>query len=417
MARAISKLQQTKNKQVVRVNKKQQVSRAPRPTRGDMMIRRNMLALRNPFHPDARGAKCMVFATENTTTLTVAVSYAKILSEAGQDRLLGFPNPNLIGWTPTSGSQNGLSSILGPAAVNPQSQAYGMNGAIWTSSDGNFSTNAYPGSTSILGNYRVVGAGMKLRSVLPTSQVQPRVTAITLPCIHNPLTWNNVVSNTVFTAPTTQTGVGQQFETWLERTMFGVEPSVSSSILGASTARDFTMYDILNDEAIIVFKPTSPAAFEFNDTIGGGGKSYNDFTNRNGDVIAASDVADYIVSGAPAVQVVGEMGDVQCDGWTGLWVDVRAPGVAAGATYMIVDHIYHLEGVPTSSMKTQPGIQSYHGPGLSVEQALRAARSVVDIVLPRLPTAVGQITNMMNALGIATNAPRRYRPMLGNGEL
>ena len=293
----------------------------------------------------------------------------------------------------------------------------GINGMLWTSSDGTFTGTSSAGANALLANYRVVGSGAKLRSCLATTHVQPRVSVYTLPCVHNGLAWTNVVNNNVFTAPLAATGVGGAQESWIEQTIFGVAVAPGSNFLASPNSRDFTLYDILNDEAVITFKPTSPAAFEFNDLVGSSGVAYNSFVNRSGDTVAATDVSDYVVSGAPVVSAVGESGDCQCDGWTGAFVDVRAPTLSAGNVYMVVDQIYHLEGIPKATNVNGSGVQTYKGRGFSVEEALATSRKIVDIVLPRLPTAIEQLGNVMTAMGLTTNANRRYRPMLSNGEL
>jgi len=320
---------------------------------------RYRLALSQPFHPQARGAKCTVYPYSNTQTQTIAWrGYITVDTQNQPSTLILQANPAFYGWISGTGhtAQN-LTSSLGPMTQVSFGSATGLNGAIVDST----TTSGLPLLSQNLMNYRVVAGGVKLRSVTQSNGSQIVGTMIPILTQNSDIPYSAVTGNagdtgyatslTVQSSDSTNpnywatsTGVIGNGQAFVEKAVFGQVMSSNGSILTYPEVKNFTTYDILQRPIACRFLPISPEAFEFKDL-----GSANSSLDRPGS-LTDTNVGDLAIVTGTQTPAFTRRGNTDCAGFTGLYLQYNTCGItsapASGAAIFEVEYILHVEGTP-----------------------------------------------------------------------
>lgn len=390
---------------------------------------RYKLALVNPFHPQALGARCCVYPVPNTVTQCVSGRLTLQTPNSSGGRLLLLPNPNWMAWA-TCDTNNSIGSNLGPAQQVQTSNVTGVRGAVCTiGNNANIcSDTCVPALSSALANFRVVSCGFRIRSIQSTNSVNVQYTAAPVLCENSNLPWQSVAGSNATYQPSVATTT-TQYQNWVESSVLSTPIAQNASLLTRAGTRTFTGYEVTQDECTLVSKPCTPSAFEFNNldftynsTQGRTTESNYQFTNLGGETVGGPATAvSYSYGSTPLTNQViqsalSESGSTNMAGFTGFWIDYRTFGITSGTPILQIEYVYHVEGVPNMSGIQDFGIsfqaQNYStgvsaSKSLPIDEILNYARTFSDVTLPKTLSALDNISNLMTLSGLYTT-PRQF---------
>jgi len=321
---------------------------------------RYRLALSNPFHPAARGAKCTVFPYSNTQTQTIAwKAYVTVDTQNQPAVLILQANPSFYGWASGTGhTATNVTQSLGPMIQVGYGSVTGLNGALV---DSQTSTLGVPLLSQNLMNYRVVAGGVKLRSVTQSNGSQIIGTMIPILTQNSDLAYSAVTGNAgdsgyatsltvsssdasnpnYWATATNIVGNGQAF---VEKVIFGQVMTTNGSILTYPEVKNFSTYDILQRPLACRFLPISPEAFEFKDL-----GSANTTIDRPG-TLTDTTVGDLATVTGTVSPMFTRRGNTDSAGFTGMYLTYNTCGItsapASGAAIFELEYILHVEGTP-----------------------------------------------------------------------
>jgi hypothetical protein len=266
------------------------------------------LALQAPFMPDAVGAQVPDMYSAPTVsyhaegTLIINSNASNIAS------LLLCPIPHLTAVDMTTAS-------IGSGGMS-------QNGTTTTVWEASTNTNL----SGVLASCRVVGAGFRIRNLLPPTSATGRV--IVAPV---------ALSGTIPTEGFLNTAIGLNFD--ISQLVTGIKPAnttvgYSSSILEFPGAEEYTAQDLIINTVELVCKPLTPHAFDFDTTTDAGTYNATQFL-----------ATETLFTTAGVVPTNGFNTTNGYGGWEGFMI--RFEGYPASTSAIAeIEYILHYEGTP-----------------------------------------------------------------------
>jgi len=340
------------------------------------------LALMDPFHPHARGAKCTINPWQFTVPYCVRWKAQVTAPGGGSNLMILQPNPNFYGWsTVSSAVPTTIIPVLGPVLQIPSNAAVGMQGSLVSNGYPSF---AIPMISSQLANFRVVAGGVMLRSMLASSIGQCLTTAVPVMVQNSDFAWDNLVTGMAYNNASSagywlEGGEGCNF---IQESLLGSVYN-NTNILNMGGTRSFTTYDLMMNEALMRFSPITPEAFHFHDC----GEEMPTMVNGSGNMVGVGDIVDWQITGGPAVKGVAKRGITDTAGWSGVMIRNTNPNGAQVYLYE-VDFVLHIEGQPRMGSQTPPAMAS-DIPASSESSILQYARTFRDITVETIQDLAG----------------------------
>lgn len=326
----------------------------------DENARRFALMLTNPFDPRVEGVRQP--SDYGVNTATYQMHFRTLLSTAASYSTTGaafviYPHPSL-----TIGSEGTVAApaITFSTALNPLVAFTANPGYMYAMQPASFANMA--------DSYRVVGGGVRLRSVESTSSTQFRVGCASLPITNTVPAWSVVEA----LAAGNSYGVNRECTGAIAAT---------TNIMNAAHADAFTTYDILQNVHQGVFRPNSAAYTEFRNIPG----SNNTFTS----VIESDDTVSIagVVNGASGMRDTTRMAGLNA-------LVYQVSGGAVSRAFAELEYILHIEIVPSTSATTIPlvptGITPAKSSNWTVEQIVNkvtAGAKLFNTIAPGLVQA------------------------------
>lgn len=401
------------NTQLVIVrNNSRRLANAPRPAT-NLFEKQYRLALFDPFHPQARGAKCTVFPWQYTVPFTIRWKAQLRVPASGSNLMIFQPNPSFYGWSTVLNTvPTMLEPVLGPIFQVPFTSPVGLNGALVSNFNGLSSPVYEPAIAQSLASFRVVAGGLCVRSILRNNVAQGLSVAVPVLMQNSDFAWTDVVSTDYFNR---SNATGNTFWTenqngcnFVQLSMLGSTYN-STNILTMGGAASFTTYDLMMNEAVMRFTPVTPEAFKFHDC----GYENPSMVNTAGVVVGPGDIATYDMT-TYNVQDVAKRGITDCDGWSGVILRNSNPSTQQEFFYEL-DYVLHIEGQPKMAGGPPPSMGS-DIPPTQDSVILNYARDIKNVVIETITHAAATagragvqaaIHNLQTAMGGTTRARAR----------
>lgn len=280
------------------------------------------MALIDPFDVRAEGARVPSPFNVNTNTF-IARGYMKLrCGPSGNDNSY-FVSPSPAVSFVTGQSPISNSSVL-PQGMTPFSTSSGWYAAV-----------PNPTMQDTFSSYRIVGAGVRLRNLLPSTSAPVIINIAKIPIVDAGPGPNTLNVQTVVPFSASM------------QTIVGAAPNATNNNWGSTlfvqpTAQRFTTQDIIDKSLTIPFRPTSAQFTEF--------KTVR--LPSAGNVVAGYTTGDYLtVNGAGVVAGnTDEKESYTAVGWDGLAIQMSQNGsIADGTDVLELEYIYHLEGTPRAT--------------------------------------------------------------------
>jgi hypothetical protein len=293
-------------KKVRKITTKPKKAQIPRPMTDSRELTQYASALSDPFADRSIGARVPDMFSAPTVTYHARGTMTIASSSSGVASLLLTPLPH-------------LSTIdINTTAVNSSGQqGYFYNTSAYQAvTAANLSTN--------FSSYRVVGAGWKIRNLLPPTSATGRIIIAPAACAGS-------VPGPAFL---NQTAVQNSK---LSLDLIGVTTvtdGYSSDILESPGAAEYTIQDIITNSVTIVSKPLTPQAFSLVNT-------YTSSLTGN----SIYETGDAFVTVATGLVTSGENANDRVYGWEAFML--RAEGLPPSTTNCFeIQYVLHLEGIP-----------------------------------------------------------------------
>lgn len=393
----------------------------------NLEVKRYFLALTNPFHPDATGAKSTVFNYRDTSVRCIRWK-AVVFTRANMPiQVILQPNPCFYGHCSvnTSPAYASMQNLLGPVQIVQATGTAGMNGAL-VDQDRSPITSL-PIIADSLTNFRVVGGGYKVRSLLGANQTQVVATHVPVLVQNSDLSYqdvqgappgspNNLYSNNSanYWMPG---GAGSDF---VQQSIFGMNID-RQSLLTLPDCRNFTSFDVQMNEFCYNFQPVSPEAFEFHDL----GTDQPKMTNNSGASVGPTDVLDWDFSNGTVARP-SRRGATDVAGWSGGFLQAVTASGGELSSFEI-EYILHVEGFPRSQGsvgRSTGGVSTPPDYVLSLVQSAKNSfiQTSYDLGLPQAAGRLGAravkagsewaLRSLVNGLVASTGSLPRMLPLL-----
>lgn len=306
-------------------------------------------ALTQPFHPQARGAKCLVYPSKNTTAMCITWTAYYSPSNNGPAVAIFLPNPTVYGWASNgTGVTTPITIVDGAAGSISNSATFGMNGAIVDNTQA-LSNSKNPFLSNFLSNYRVVGGGVKMRGNQDTAHAQINHWAASMPLQNPDWRYQSVCGAGGTDSLLTKHGTGGYWENsgagqvFVEQSLFGNAVGGNVPLAVLPDTKRLNNYDILLSELMYNFRICGPDAFEFKDLV----EISPTMTNDAGATMKYSDVETVqTLSGTTTIPHRDRRGVTDVCGWEGMYLKTAVPSGATSTSCLAIDYILHVEGVP-----------------------------------------------------------------------
>lgn len=355
------------------------------------------IALIDPFSPHATGAKCTVFNYKNTVTAVVRWKGVMRTTASGNTSVMFQPNPCFYGWgnVNSSGPFNSMGNYMGPMVQVQGNSTKGMNGALVDAIN-----QVDPSLSAQMSSFRVVGGGVRIKSILSTSVAQAISIAVPVLVQNTDLRYQDINGGPSSSpnAQYTNTAAGY----WMPggsgelfaQTACSGQPLNASSVLSLPGVRDFTSFDLMDAQYVYNFQPISPEAFEFHDF----GTDRPTMTNSSGFVVGPGDIVDWDYS-ANSPSGVAKRGSTDVAGWTGVFINNVNPHSSNEQSTYEVEYILHIEGFPRVQGISAPEPSRSTS---SIDSILQYTRSAPNsFIQSTLETARAGLGHAANSLGRA----------------
>lgn len=307
----MNKLNATKGRnQLQRTSKQREKPRPaiPRSISEDPDVLRYYLALTDPFHPDAVGARVPDMYAAHTATYTVHATHTVTVNSSGAGSIFMFPNLVASIYAPQGGSPDFQTIVWGDSTTSTVAR-WGIDDAALASK---------------LDNYRIVGCGMRIANMSSMTNAQGKFIVGTYAIDSSWHTKDFQISGV--TMPTNAVATaGNTIADWgVPTTTSGTfAPNLLIQYPGAQLRSAMELGEQCMD---IVPRPVDPRAFSF--------RTSN--AQVNGWQTAGA------VAGAAVVSGGAEFLDL-C-GFEAAFVSLQ--GAVANTSTFDVEIIYHVEGRP-----------------------------------------------------------------------
>lgn len=360
-----------------------------------------IFALTQPFHPNARGAKCLVYPSKNTATACITWTAYYSPTTNGTAVAVFVPNPTMFGWSAVGTAVTAsFATVDGAMSQVSNSASYGMNGALVDST-----TSSSPLLSTILSNYRVVGGGVKFRGNQDTAHAQISHWLASMPLENPDFNYENASGANGTAQKYTKHGVASFWEnggsgqSFVEASYFGqvVAANVPISVLPAT--KRLNNYDIMQSELVGNFKVCGPDAFEFKDLADFPPQLVND---------AGGTVYDWDASVTQSISGTNthnrfRRGATDVAGFEGFYLKTAIPSGSTSTACLAVDYILHVEGIPNVGSIAGPGMgPTSTDPSIyakAADEVVRLAGSGVNIAIKALTSPTG-LNVLKGALGL-----------------
>jgi len=280
------------------------------------------LALRNPFHPGAKGARVPDMWAAPTVTYQVEGSFSVASDASNAVCLLLTANPLLtvVDMLSTTGGDItpvGMSKYTNSQSVYAAANSAAING--------------------VLASFRVVAAGYRVRNLTAPTSATGKLAIAPVPSMGfapgpNILTaqaWSNVDISSILSnfKPAATSGATAGF---------------GMQIIALPDGEEVTQQDLIENELRFSSKPLTPAAFDFH-------SGSTTVLNSASSFDFGADSADHSTQ---VVKSVDAYSSINFAGWQNLLM--QGTGFPSG-TVLEVNYIIHLEGTPANA-STSNGI-------------------------------------------------------------
>lgn len=357
------------------------------------------IALIDPFSPHATGAKCTVFNYKNTVTAVVRWKGVMRTNASSNTTVLLQPNPCFYGWgnVNSNGPFNSMGTYMGPMVQIQGNGSKGMNGALVDAVN-----QAEPSLSAQLSSYRVVGGGVRIKSILSTATSQAISIAVPILVQNSDLRYQDVSGgpsaspNAQYTNTTAGYWMPNGNGATFAQTACAGQPLNASSVLSLPGVRDFTSFDLMDAQYVYNFQPISPEAFEFHDF----GSDRPTMVNSGGFTVGPGDIVDWDYS-ANTPSGVAKRGSTDVAGWTGVFINsVNPSGSTEQSTYE-VEYILHIEGFPRIQGVSAPEPSRSTSTIDSILQYTRSApNSFIQSTLETARAGLGHAANSLGRAGL-----------------
>jgi hypothetical protein len=356
-----------------------------------------LLAITNPFHPNALGASVPDFKSRSSTPFVIRWRAQIGTTSAGPLYLGLVPNPAAFGFLVTTSidiavnDNSAFTTSEGYVIRQPSSVTQGIPGVITDQTAGSTTGNCLQPVFSFAYNqFRVVAGGMRLLSLSPSTATSTQISAYQAPATKIRVPYGQFTGGTINGWNGGVNG-GQVCNLFYETNYIGLQSSFD-----VNSRRSFTSREILQTPALFAFKPNSPVAHVF--------RSSSDFSQKVGDYTIQESGYDTTIVGSTQLGTFGFLGELNNnEGWDGLFLNFSAvtPTSSTGVTFD-VEFILHCEGTPTqtSNISVPPSgnSDSEINPYYSMDTIIGIARSAVDYLrfVPRVMNGMSDIMRRMD---------------------
>jgi hypothetical protein len=304
----------------------------------------------NPFSPEAEGA--LLSAHRNCVPFSKKCEFTLNIPSNGGVALF-MPNPVLIAYLIQLTSSNPRGFVQNFPATNIV--------LLMDNDSGTTSTGVAADAVA----YYVVGGGIRIRSVLATSNTQIELAVAPVPLLGDNIPNDILTSTTAMSNTTTQT-----FET-----AYSGQPLNNFNLLDFDEVSRLTTFDLMGKSKVFSFQPTSELAYQLRRA-----------TDTGVNVTSSTSVVDQIDSsvvwngatGVVSAASNSSTGPMTNAGWEGIAIQCLNPP-ASSMPVISVEMVLYLGGVPllnnisgTSFPLAPASVASYITPA----NALALAKSI-----------------------------------------
>jgi len=289
---------------------KRKALQIPKQVRDDPSVHQYWLALSDPFHPDAVGARVPDMYAAHTATYTIRATHTITANAGGAASVFIFPNVVTAAFLAQGVSADFVSTVWGDNTTFTQSR-WGIN------------------DTSLgakLDNYRIVGMGLRVTNMSSMTNASGKFIMGTYPISSTWHTKDFAVGSAILPTNAGMTQAATTTEWGIPQTSAGggqIAPNLLVQYPGAQVRSALEMGEVAFD---IVPRPVDPRAFEFR--------------SPNGQSTGWETAG----SAAAGATITGNADFLDLNGFEASFVSLQ--GAVGSTSSYDLELVYHIEGRP-----------------------------------------------------------------------